>query len=47
MADTEVNPPFKGTGQADDGEKPKSQSAIDAAIDAAMGGIIGARRRPG
>ena len=43
MADTEVNPPFKGTGQADDGEKPKSQSAIDAAIDAAMGGIIGAR----
>ena len=43
MADTEVNPPFKGTGQGDDGEKPKSQSAIDAEIDAAMGGIIGAR----
>jgi small subunit ribosomal protein S1 len=39
MADTEVNPPVKGTGERDTPGSPKSRSSIDESIDAALGAI--------
>jgi small subunit ribosomal protein S1 len=39
MADSEVNPPVKGTGKAENAESTKQESGIDAAIDAALGRV--------
>jgi small subunit ribosomal protein S1 len=41
MADTEVNPPLKRTGEAESASIAKNPSAIDADIDAALGKVTG------